>query len=61
VSAIVAAVASYCKECPPGRKCLDCVFLPWAERVADHLQNRGKGEVVRLSEWKRGAARRKAT
>ena len=49
---IVAAVALFCEvECPDSRKCIRCVFLPWAERVADHLGDR-KGKVIRIEEWK---------
>jgi len=59
MSALVAAVARYCEvECPPGKRCIECVFLPWAERVADHLTAKGKGNVIRIDEYRRGKEER---
>ena len=53
MSAIVAAISAYCeKECPSGKRCLECVFVEYVPRVADHLGSR-KAKVVRIEEWKR--------
>ena len=53
MTAIIQAISRYCEvECPPGKRCLDCVFVEYVPRVADHLGNR-KANVVSIEEWKR--------
>jgi len=59
MSAIVATVAIYCeKECPPGKRCLDCIFVEYVPRVADHLAAKGKGNIVKIEEYRRGKEER---
>ena len=50
---IVAAISRYCeKECPAGKRCLNCVFVEYVPRVADHLAGR-KATVIRIEEYRR--------
>jgi hypothetical protein len=54
MSAIITAISRYCeRECPTGKRCIECVFVEYVPRVADHLNDAGKGNVVRIEEWKR--------
>ena len=53
MSAIVQAISLYCESrCPPGKRCLDCVFVEYVPRVADHLGN-SKANVVSIEEYRR--------
>ena len=57
MSVVVAAISRYCEvECIPRKRCLDCVFVDFVPRVADHLAGKGKANVVRIEEWKKRKA-----
>jgi hypothetical protein len=50
---IVQAISLYCRDqCPPGRRCLNCVFVEYVPRVADHLGTRN-ANVVSIEEYRR--------